>query len=51
MAQSGLLPDPNLDRLSFVSEGEANLHYIMRHRHELGLDGDVSSLNRTSSAH
>lgn len=40
MAQSGLLPDPNSDRLAFVSEGEANLHYIMRHRHELGLNGD-----------
>ena len=50
MVQSGLLPDVHSSRLAFVSEGEANLHYIMRHRHELGLNGDVGSRNRTSSA-
>ena len=44
MAQSGLLSDARSSRLTFVGEGEANLHYIMRHRHELGLDGDVSFL-------
>ena len=43
MAQSELLPEVHPSRLTFVSEGEANLHYIMRHRHELGLNGDVSS--------
>ena len=47
MAQSEILPDPHTGRLAFVSEGEANLHYIMRHRHELGLNSDVSSFNRT----
>ena len=41
MVRSGLLPGPSSNRLAFVSEGEANLHYIMRHRHELGLSGDV----------
>lgn len=50
MAQSGLLPNAHSSRLIFVSEGEANLHYIMHHRHELGLNTDVSSRNRTPSA-
>jgi hypothetical protein len=50
MAQSGLLPEAHSSRLAFVSEGEANLHYIMRHRHELGLNGDVSSLFPSPSA-
>lgn len=45
MVQSGLLPDAHSGRLTFVSEGEANLHYIMRHRHELGLNNDASSLH------
>lgn len=45
MAQSELLPEAQPSRLTFVSEGEANLHYIMRHRHELGLNGgDVGSV-------
>lgn len=42
MVQSGLLSDAHSSRMAFVSESEANLHYIMRHRHELGLNGDVS---------
>lgn len=50
MAQSGLLPDAHSSRITFVSEGEANLHYIMRHRHELGLGGDVSPID-THSLH
>lgn len=50
MVQSGLLPDANSSRLAFVSEGEANLHYIMRHRHELGLNSGVGSRYRTPSA-
>lgn len=51
MVWSGLLPDTHSSRIAFVSEGEANLHYIMRHRHQLGLQGDVShTLIRTSSA-
>lgn len=50
MAQSGLLPDANSSRVVFVSEGEANLHYVMRHRHELGLNDNVSSCDRTTSA-
>lgn len=41
MVRGGLLPDAHSSRMAFVSEGEANLHYIMRHRHELGLSGDV----------
>lgn len=45
MIQSGLLPDAHSNRIAFVSEGEANLHYIMRHRHELGLNGDVSCID------
>ena len=54
MVRGGLLPDVHSNRMAFVSEGEANLHYIMRHRHELGLNGDVSyidthSLRRSSS--
>lgn len=48
MAQSGLLHDPHSNRMTFVSEGEANLHYIMRHRHELGLAGDVSYVDAHS---
>ena len=45
MVQAGLLPDAHSGRMAFVSEGEANLHYIMRHRHELGLSGDVSYID------
>ena len=48
MVQSGLLPDPSSSRLAFVSEGEANLHYITRHRHELGLNGDVGWIDTRS---
>jgi len=45
MVQTGLLPDPHSSRMAFVSEGEANVHYVMRHRHELGLTGDVSYID------
>jgi hypothetical protein len=48
MVQSGLLPSAHSSRMAFVSEGEANLHYIMRHKHELGLNGDVSYLDTHS---
>jgi len=48
VVQSGLLPDVHSSRMAFVSEGEANLHYIMRHRHELGLTGDVGSADARS---
>ena len=50
MVRSGLLPDVHSSRIAFVSEGEANLHYIMRHRHELGLNGDVGYID-THSLH
>ena len=50
MVRSGLLPYPHSNRIAFVSEGEANLHYIMRHRHELGLNSDVSYID-THSLH
>lgn len=45
MVQSGLLPDAHSSRIAFVSEGEANLHYIMRHRHKLGLNDNVSRID------
>ena len=48
MVWSGLLPDVDSNRIAFVSEGEANLHYIMRHRHELGLNGDVGCIDTHS---
>ena len=51
MVQSGLLPNPHSSRVTFVSEGEANLHYVMRHKHELGLNGDVSCLDTHSLHH
>jgi len=48
MVQSGLLSDSHSSRMAFVSEGEANLHYIMRHRHELGLNSDVGFIDSHS---
>ena len=48
MVQSGLLLDAHSTRMTFVSEGEANLHYIMLHRHELGLNGDVGYVDAFS---
>ena len=38
-------PGAHLNRIAFVSEREANLRYIMHHRHELGSNGDVGYID------